>query len=41
MPGLLDVRREYLADARNLLFDLCTGKRFVDFLILHAYELLP
>ena len=33
--------REYLADARNLLFDLCTGNRFVDFLILHAYELLP
>ena len=33
--------REYLADARNLLFDLCTGNRFVDFLTLPAYELLP
>ena len=33
--------RQYLADARNLLFDLCTGNRFVDFLTLPAYELLP
>ena len=33
--------REYLADARNLLFDLCTGNRFADFLTLTAYELLP
>jgi malate synthase len=33
--------REYLADARNLMFDLCTGNRFVDFLTLPAYELLP
>ncbi len=33
--------REYLADARNLLFDLCTGNRFADFLTLPAYDLLP
>ncbi len=33
--------RELLANARNLLFDLCTEDRFVDFLTLPAYELLP
>ena len=33
--------RELLADARNLLFDLCTKDRFVDFLTIPAYELLP
>ena len=33
--------REHLAAARNLLFDLCTGNRFDDFLTLPAYELLP
>ena len=33
--------RELLADARNLMFDLCTKDRFVDFLTIPAYELLP
>ena len=32
---------ELLADARNLLFDLCTKERFVDFLTVPAYDLLP
>ena len=33
--------RELLANARNLLYDLCTGDEFVDFLTLPAYDLLP
>jgi malate synthase len=33
--------KELLADSRNLLFDLCTKDRFVDFLTVPAYELLP
>ena len=33
--------KELLADARNLLFDLCTKDRFADFLTVPAYELLP
>lgn len=32
--------RELLAQARNLLFDLCTEQLFVDFLTLPAYELI-
>jgi len=32
---------EHLADARNLLHDLCTNDSFVDFLTLPAYELVP
>ena len=33
--------KELLAGARNLLYDLCTKDRFVDFLTLPAYALLP
>ncbi len=33
--------RNLLADARNLLVDLTTQKRYVDFLTIRAYELLP
>ena len=33
--------RELLANARNLLYDLCTQDTFVDFLTLPAYDLLP
>ena len=33
--------KELLADARNLLYDLCTTDRFTDFLTVPAYELLP
>ena len=33
--------KELLADARNLLYDLCTKDRFADFLTVPAYALLP
>lgn len=33
--------RQLLADARNLLVDLTTQKRYVEFLTLPAYELIP
>ncbi len=36
VPGGLDL----LAQARNLMFDLCTDAGFIDFLTLPAYELL-
>jgi malate synthase len=36
VPGGL----EHLADARNLMYELCTSDHFIDFLTLPAYELI-